>query len=216
MSSLTAHGLFCHLCLLTLNSPLTSYPKMHGQRSLGKFPEPDLCTELAGLYKERLYLSSLSECLSLSHTHTHTHTHTHSLSLTPLHFPQLHSFLLLLPQETGLEGKIRQDRCLVHSHLPVLKSSTLSGRKKRGEKKPRQPALQTGSGLVYTQNLSRGKKNNFPRANKLRKNTESACTPKIFDFQDWHGGPVGTASSVIYTMKTNTLTLQTRCVVSSC
>ena len=155
MSSLTAHGLFCHLCLLTLNSPLTSYPKMHGQRSLGKFPEPDLCTELAGLYKERVFLFSLSVCLSLSlslsHTHTHTHTHTHSL--TPLHFPQLHSFLLLLPQEIGLEGKIRQDRCLVHSHRPVLKSSTLSGRKKTGEKKPRQPALQTGSGLVYTQNL---------------------------------------------------------------
>ena len=83
VSSLTAHGLFCHLCLLTLNSPLTSYPKMHGQRSLGKFPEPDLCTELAGLYKERLYLSSLSECLSLSLSHTHTHTHTHTLSHTP-------------------------------------------------------------------------------------------------------------------------------------
>ena len=41
VSPLTARGLFCHLCLLALNAPLTSHPKMRGHRSSGKFLEPD-------------------------------------------------------------------------------------------------------------------------------------------------------------------------------
>jgi len=214
VSSLIAHGLFCRICLLTLNSPLTSYPKTRGQRSSGKVPWARLLHRAGWAIQETV--SSLSLWVSLSHTHTHTLTHTH----TPLHFercPQLHSLLLFLPQETGLEGKIRQELVALCTHIAPCLSLQPSRAENRGEKKkPRQPVLQTGSGLVSTQNLSGEKKNNnVPRANKLRKNTESACTPKKFDFQDWHGGPVGNASSVIYTTKTNTLTVQTRWVVSS-
>lgn len=48
-----------------------------------------------------------------------------------------------------------------------------------------------------------------------KENTE--CThSKTFDFQKLtHGGPAGTALRVVYTIKTNTLTLQTRWVTSA-
>ena len=123
-------------------------------------------------YTKRDCVFPLSESLSLSHTHT------------PLHFEgclQLHSLLLFLPQETELEGKIKQECRLVHSHRPELKSSTLSGRKKRKNKAKTVCTSNRIRTCLHSKSLWGKKKNNFPRANKGK--YRECMHTKISDFQ---------------------------------